>query len=97
MKLPASPSFDLPNRYPWLMKRATGPVVLSWEVSFNRSGVPLEVEAADAAVATPVLSYVKKAGGDYATLTRGVIGGSGENAQLTETGMRLMRLLIWPE
>ena len=27
----------------------------------------------------------------------GVIGGSGENARLTETGMRLMRLLIWPD
>lgn len=95
--LPASQSFDLPNRYPWLMKRAAGPVVPAWEVSFNRSGVPLEVRAADSAVSGPTLSYVKKSGGSYSEQTRGAIGGSGENAQLTESGMRTMRLLIWPE
>ena len=95
--LPASPSFDLPNRYPWLLKRAAGPVVPAWEVSFNRSGVPLEARAAENAVDAPVLSYVKKSGGNYADQTRAVVGGSGENARLTETGMRLMRLLIWPE
>ena len=95
--LPASPNFDLPNRYPWLLRRAAGPVVPAWEVSFNRSGVPLEAQAAEKAVTAPVLSYVKKTGGDYANQTRGVIGGSGDNAGLTETGMRTMRLLIWPE
>jgi murein DD-endopeptidase MepM/ murein hydrolase activator NlpD len=95
--LPASQNFDLPNRYPWLLKRAAGPEVPAWEVSFNRSGVPLEVRAAESAVDAPVLSYVKKTGGNYADQTRGVIGGSGENARLTETGMRLMRLLIWPD
>ena len=97
VKLPASANFDLPNRYPWLLKKPAGTVVPSWEVSFNRSGVPLEVQAAESAVSAPVLSYVKKSGGNYSGLTRGVIGGSGDNAQLTETGMRLMRLLIWPE
>jgi murein DD-endopeptidase MepM/ murein hydrolase activator NlpD len=95
--LPASPNFELPNRYPWLLRRAAGPVVPAWEVSFNRSGVPVEVRAAETAVSMPTLSYVKKGGGNYADLTRGVIGGSGENARLTETGMRLMRLLVWPE
>jgi murein DD-endopeptidase MepM/ murein hydrolase activator NlpD len=95
--VPASPSFDLPNRYPWLLKRAAGPVVPAWEVSFNRAGVPLEVRAAENPVDVPTLSYVKKIGGNYADQTRGVIGGSGDNARLTETGMRLMRLLIWPE
>ena len=95
--LPASESFDLPNRYPWLLKRAASPVVPAWEVSFSRSGVPLEVRAAENAVSAPVLSYVKKTGGSYADQTRGVVGGSGDNARLTETGMRLMRLLIWPD
>ena len=95
--LPASRSFDLPNRYPWLVKRAIGPVVPAWEVSFNRSGVPLEVRSAERAVAAPTLSYVKKTGGDYASQTRGVVAGSGDNARLTETGMRMMRLLTWPD
>lgn len=95
--LPASANFDLHNRYPWLLKRTAGPVVPAWEVSFNRSGVPLEVQAAESSVSAPVLSYVRKGGGSYPQQTRGVIGGSGENAQLTETGMRAMRLLIWPD
>ena len=95
--LPASRNFDLHNRYPWLLKRPAGPVVSGLEVSFNRSGVPLQVQAAENTVSSPTLSYVKKGGGSYSGLTRGVIGGSGENAQLTEAGMRVMRLLIWPE
>ena len=95
--LPASTSFDLPKRYPWLVRRPIGPVVPAWEVSFNRSGVPLEVRAAESTVAAPVLSYVNKTSGDYAGKTRGVVGGSGDSARLTETGMRMMRLLIWPD
>ena len=95
--LPASADFDLPRRYPWLMRTATDSAAPSWVVSFNRSGVPLEVVAADAAVDAPTLSYVKKSGTPYAGLTRGVIGGSGANAHLSESGKRLMRLLIYPE
>ena len=96
VKLPVSGNFDLPNRYPWLLKRPAPPVVQAWEVSFSQSGVPLEVQAADGAVQAPVVSYVAK-GGNYSAMTRGIVGGSGGNAQLTETGMRLMRLLTWPD
>ena len=95
--LPASANFDLPNRYPWLLKRDAESGAPAWEVSFNRSGVPLEVRPAENAVSSPVVSFVKKSGGSYSALTRGVIEGSGDNAKLTETGMRLMRLLIWPD
>ncbi len=95
--VPASPHFDLPNRYPWLMKRGAESGAAAWEVSFDRSGVPLEVRAAENAVSGPVLSYVKKSGGSYSALTRGVVEGSGENARLSETGLRLMRLLTWPD
>ena len=95
--LPASANFDLPSRYPWLMKRGAESGAPAWEVSFNRSGLPLEVRPADKVVPAPVLSYVKKSGGSYSALTRGVVEGSGDRAQLTETGMRLMRLLIWPD
>jgi hypothetical protein len=90
--LPTSPNFDLPQRYPWLLRGSTKSSAPSWEVSFNRAGVPLKVEPSAAAVSAPVLSSVKRSGA-----TRDVVSGSGANARLSESGERLMRLLIWPD
>jgi murein DD-endopeptidase MepM/ murein hydrolase activator NlpD len=95
--LPASPNFDLAQRYPWMLRKQPESKPPAWEVSFNRAGVPLAIEAKAAPVAAPVLSFVKKRPGDYSSMTRGVVGGSGEKARLTESGERLMRLLVWPE
>lgn len=95
--LPASPNFDLPRRYPWLLREGGSASAPAWEVSFNQAGVPLRITPASAAVTAPTLSYIRKRGGDYAGMTRGVIGGSGANARLTESGLRLMRLLTWPD
>ena len=97
MRLPASQNFELPKRYPWLLRGAKADNAVSWEVSFNHAGIPLRVEPAETALTAPVLSYVKKRSGDYRNFTRGVVGGTGENARLTDSGMRLMRLLIWPD
>lgn len=94
--LPSSKSLDLVRRYPWL-SRGSVDAPVAFEISFNRAGVPLKVERSDKAVSAPTLSYVKKQGGDYAMLTRGVVGGAGDSARLTESGERLMRLFIWPE
>jgi murein DD-endopeptidase MepM/ murein hydrolase activator NlpD len=94
--VPDSPHFDLRKWYPWMVKNL--PVnAKSWEISFARSGVPLEMEARDEVVSGPVLSYAKKSGVNYDYLTRGVIAGRGEGAHLSENGMRLMRLLTWPD
>jgi len=93
--LPKTRSFDLLQRYPWLLhgseKSAT-----SWEISFNRAGVPLKIEPASSAVSAPALSYVKKGNVNYSGLTRGVITGSRSKAHLSENGEHLMRLLFWP-
>jgi murein DD-endopeptidase MepM/ murein hydrolase activator NlpD len=94
--LPATPTFDLAQRYPWLL-RSSDSKPASWEVSFNGAGVPLKVEPTTRAVISPTLSYVKKDGGDYSNQTRGLVVGSGENAHLSESGLRQMRLLIWPD
>ena len=61
--LPASQNFDLLQRYPWLLRGSPSASAPSWEVSFNRAGVPLKVEPAAQAVTSPALSYVKKGGG----------------------------------
>jgi murein DD-endopeptidase MepM/ murein hydrolase activator NlpD len=96
--LPASPNFDLPKRYPWLLRDAKADAPAgSWEVSFNAAGVPLQVVPRETAVAAPTITYVKKRGGNYAGYTRGVIGGTGESPRLTDSGQRLMRLLTFPD
>jgi murein DD-endopeptidase MepM/ murein hydrolase activator NlpD len=97
VKLPASKHFDLLKFYPWLAGSSADVKAPSWEVSFNRAGVPLKLVAASERLQEPALSYVKKRPGNYSPLTREQIGGSGDNAFLTETGKGLMRLLIWPD
>ena len=97
VKLPPAKNFDLPRRYPWLRSNSSDASPPSWEISFNRAGVPLRIAAGDTAVDVPVISFVKKRGGNYSDLTRGVVGGSSASPRLTENGDRLMRLLIWPD
>ncbi|MGZ5004440.1 MAG: M23 family metallopeptidase [Chthoniobacterales bacterium] len=94
--LPASRNFDLLQRYPWL-RRSADKAAASWEISFNRAGVPLRVEPGTLTVSAPTLSFVKKYGGNYSGATRDIVGGSGSNAHFTDYGDHLMRLLIWPE
>jgi murein DD-endopeptidase MepM/ murein hydrolase activator NlpD len=93
--VPASKHFDLADLYPWLvagdLRRSAR------EISFNRAGVPLKIAGSNEPVSEPALSYVKKRGVDYSLLTRNVIGGNGANPAFTESGMKLMRLLTWPD
>lgn len=95
--LPKSSHFELPRLYPWMLAGSRENEKSSWDISFARSGLPLKIEPSDKHVTQPELSYVKKNSVDYSYLTRGDIGGRGSNAHLTESGRRLMQLLIWPD
>lgn len=95
--LPATKSFDLAQRYPWLLRKSSNGSTASWEVSFGRSGIPLGVVPSSKAVDGPILTYVDKRGGNYSQLTRGVLTGSARNARLSQNGERAMRLLTWPD
>lgn len=95
--LPISKHFDLPKLYRWLVVSTAPPEAKSWEVSFARSGVPLKIEPSLKPVSEPELTYFKKSLLDYADLTRSIVGGRGDGARLTESGNRLMRLLIYPD
>ena len=94
--VPNSRHFDLKKLYPWMIKKM--PVnPKSWEVSFARSGVPLRIDGRDEGVLQPTLTFVTKSAIDCAYLTRDQLTGRGERVHLTESGMRFMRLLTWPE
>src|SRR5213593_843136 len=94
--LPKSPHFELPKLYSWMLAGNQNQQA-SWEVSFARSGVPLKVEPSDKHVTQPELSYIKKSSINYSSVTRDIVSGHGETAQLTGYGMQLMRLLIYPD
>jgi murein DD-endopeptidase MepM/ murein hydrolase activator NlpD len=95
--VPKSKYFDLAKFYPWMIRKIGDTKAEAWEVSFNRAGVPLKIEPTNKAVREPELSYTQSSRTDYSYLTRGVIGGRGEHATLTESGKSLMKLLTYPE
>jgi murein DD-endopeptidase MepM/ murein hydrolase activator NlpD len=97
VRLPDSKHFDLPRRYPWLLRAERSHETKSWEVSFAQSGVPLKVEASSKPVQEPELIYFKKNDGPYSYLAREILTGRGERASLSETGKQWMRLLIYPD
>ncbi len=95
--LPPSKSFDLPQRYPWMIKGAADTAPRAWEVSFTKSGIPVRIAPSDKPVAAPELSYFKKSAANYAYVTRGALTGAGNRATLTDSARRLMQLLIFPQ
>ena len=96
--LPDSRHFDLRRFYPWMLAQKNAETPVSWEVSFNREGVPLKIEPSAKRVSGPELSYLKKKSGiDPSYLMRGQIGGRGEAAHLTEKGRQFTRLFIYPD
>lgn len=76
-------------------KTEEGPA--SWEISFNRVGVPVKIEPGEQPAGEPRLSYLKPIGINASELTRGQIAGRGEGAHLTTKGKQFMRLLIFPD
>jgi murein DD-endopeptidase MepM/ murein hydrolase activator NlpD len=94
--LPKTSHFELPKRYPWMLKRG-GDARESWEVSFTKTGMPLKIEPSDKKVTQPELTYVKKSEVDCKYLTHDIVAGRGDHAHLTEGGRNFMRLLVYPD
>ena len=95
--IPRSSHFELPNNYPWMLTRNADKSAQSWLVSFAASGLPVKLEPSPNAVSQPEVVWAKKTAADLTYLTRGDVAGHGKNAHLTDSGRRLMRLLIFPD
>jgi murein DD-endopeptidase MepM/ murein hydrolase activator NlpD len=96
VRFPKSKYFELTKMYPW-MASTPGVDARSWEVSFTQAGLPIRIEPSAVATNEPALVFVKESPIDYRFLTMNHIAGTGKNAHLTDTGRRLMRLLIFPD
>lgn len=95
--VPASKNFDLAKFYPWMVREKSAGQPASWEVSFNRAGVPLKIQPGAKPVSEPELSYLKPSGVNAGILTSDRISGRGANARLTDKGKQFMRLLAFPD
>jgi murein DD-endopeptidase MepM/ murein hydrolase activator NlpD len=95
--IPRSRHFELPKKYPWMLVKEAGPDTKSWRVSFLASGVPVKIEPSSNAVSEPAVVWVKNSAVDCTYLTRGEVEGRGPKAHLSDSGKRLMRLLIFPD
>ena len=95
--VPPSHNFDLAKFYPWMVRDRGDGEPASWEVSFNRAGVPLRIQPNAKAVSEPELSYMKPGSVEGGILTMDRIAGRGANAHLTEKGTQFMRLLVFPD
>jgi murein DD-endopeptidase MepM/ murein hydrolase activator NlpD len=95
--VPPARHFDLLKFYPWMVSERSGGGPPSWEISFNRAGVPLKIRPGPKPVSEPELSYLKPGGVDARVLTMERVTGRGANARLTDKGKQFMRLLVFPD
>ena len=95
--VPKSKNFELARAYPWMVRGDVSDRDPSWEVSFERSGVPLQVRSSSTAVSEPTLTFIKKSTVDYQYLTRGQITGRNGHGSFTQAGREMMELLSFPK
>ncbi len=94
VRIPASPHFQLPRRYPWLVK-GNPAGVRSWLVSFTAPGFPVRIEPSSEPASAPRVEWVAPVKFPYAKLTRRLIDGSRQQPRLGESGEKLLGLLTW--
>lgn len=94
VRLPESPHFQLPRRYPWLVRGKTEGA-RSWLVSFTAAGFPVSIQASPEPADTPRVEWVAAAKFPYPKLTRRLVDGSRERPRFGESGKKLVDLLTW--
>ena len=90
-----TPSHGVPNfvkRYPWI-SRGNAEGAKSWEISFSATGFPVAFTASQREVAAPTLTTVRPSTVPHRYLTRGLVNGEGNRAELTNAGLQLVSLL----
>lgn len=94
LRIPESPHFQLPRRYPWLVKGdPTG--ARSWVASFTEAGAPVLLEPSSEPAPAPRVEWAKPSRFAYVHLTRSLIDGPARQPKLGTSGERLVELLSW--
>ena len=94
VRLPESPNFQLPRRYPWLVKGDPAGA-RSWIVSFTAPGFPVSIEASPQPADAPRVEWVAASKFPYDKMTRRLVDGSRSRPILGESGKKLVDLIAW--
>jgi murein DD-endopeptidase MepM/ murein hydrolase activator NlpD len=94
VRLPESPHFQLPRRYPWLVKGDPADA-RSWVVSFTAPGFPVSIEASREPAEGPRVEWVAASKFPYSKMTRRLVDGSRSRPILGESGKKLVDLIAW--
>ena len=89
--VPRAPKMDLQERYPWLIQGSqTGQ---SWELTFDRTGLPLQIRAVEQQTTEPILSWVHPSPYPQNLMTKGHIQSRSSTPVLTVEGRRFIDLI----
>ena len=94
IRIPESPHFQLPRRYPWLVE-GNPAGARSWLVSFTAPGFPVSIEPSPEPAAAPRVEWIATAKAPLGKLSRNLVDGSRSNPRLGESGQKLIDLLTW--
>lgn len=94
VRLPDSPHFQLPRRYPWLVN-GDPQTARSWVVSFTDAGFPTTIEASPEPCTEPRVERAQRSRFPYGKVTRRLLEGPPGKPQLGPSGRNLVELLTW--
>lgn len=94
LQMPASPDFQLPRRYPWLV---TGDPqnARSWIVSFTAAGFPVDIKASSEPASEPRVVWARPSAVPCGKATRSLLDGPPGAPRLGDAGKKLVQLLAW--
>jgi murein DD-endopeptidase MepM/ murein hydrolase activator NlpD len=89
--VPRSPKMDLQERYPWLVQG--NHAGQSWEITFDRTGLPLQIRASDDGVTDAKLTRVHPSPYPQALMTRNHVQNHGSTEVLSTDRKRFLDLI----
>lgn len=90
--IPVKETPDFALRYPWIVS-GTAENAVSWEISFSATGQPVAFSPSQRAVSVPTVTAVRPSGIQHRHLTRGLLTGEGNRAELSRDGKKLVALI----
>jgi hypothetical protein len=92
--VPRKGAWDFASRHRWLVKGDIAAPSPSWEITFSATGLTVGIAPSQRAVPEPIVSAVRDSKVSHRHLTRGLIDGTGNAANLTRSGKQLLALLM---
>lgn len=94
VRIPDSPAFQLPSRYPWLVS-PNREKAEAWTVTFTAAGFPIEMAPAARNGNGSEVEWLAAGNIPYATASRSLVDGPPGQPRLGESGGKLLQLLTF--